>query len=278
MAASLTEINHSIGGRNVIDTPILFTSYSTGGVWWLCSGVTRSQRITGIEATSLPGGDTLNDAYFRQVRRDIDRLLPDSAQRILDVGAGVGATSAWLKSRYPGCTTIAFEGNSAIQDELAKNVDEAFILDLNGPLPDIGAPDLVLCLDVLEHLVQPLDVLRRVTSKMPDNGTVIVSLPNIAHASVSLPLLLQTRFRYRDTGILDRTHLRFFDRRSALELMNQAGFIVRGGIRIGFSGPRTRLIDIITVHGMRDHLTKGYVVAGTRVPSGRQGPVDWWIA
>jgi len=220
----------------------------------------------------------LDDAYFRHVRRDIEPLLPKSALRILDVGAGVGATSAWLKSRYPGCTTIALEGNSAIEQELAKNVDEAFILDLNGRLPDINAPDLVLCLDVLEHLLHPLDVLRRVTSNMPDNGTVIVSLPNVAHASVSLPLLLQARFRYQDSGILDRTHLRFFDRTSALELMNQAGFIVRSGIRKGFDGPRTRLIDMITGHRIRDHLTKGYVVAGRREASGRQSPIDWRTA
>ena len=98
------------------------------------------------------------------------------------------------------------------------------ILDLNGPIPDVGTPDLVLCLDVLEHLLQPLEVLKRVTSTMPDGGTVIVSVPNIAHASVSLPLLLRARFEYQDAGILDRTHVRFFDRASVVALMNQRRF------------------------------------------------------
>src|SRR5580698_8161742 len=108
----------------------------------------------------------MDEVYFRHVRRDIDRLLPTSAQRILDVGSGVGATSVWLKSRYPGCTTVALEGNADIREELARNVDEAVILDLNGQIPDVGAPDLVLCLDVLEHLMEPLEVLKRVTSTM----------------------------------------------------------------------------------------------------------------
>jgi 2-polyprenyl-3-methyl-5-hydroxy-6-metoxy-1,4-benzoquinol methylase len=220
----------------------------------------------------------MDEYYFSRVRRDIEPLLPASAQRILDVGAGVGATSAWLKSRYPGCTTVAFEGNAAIRDELASNADEAVILDLNGPIPDAGAPDLVLCLDVLEHLIDPLTVLQRVTGTMPNGGTVIVSVPNVAHASVSLPLLVQARFQYRDAGILDRTHLRFFDRNSALQLLNQAGFIVRRGIRLGFDGPRARLIDAVTGGVLRDHLTKQFVIAGTRDASGKQGPVEWLTA
>jgi trans-aconitate methyltransferase len=222
----------------------------------------------------------MDEVYFRHVRRDIDPLLPASAHRILDVGAGTGATSAWLKSRYPGCTTIALEGNAAIRDELARNVDEAVILDLNGQIPDVGVPDLVLCLDVLEHLLQPVEVLKRVTSTMPDGGTVIVSVPNIAHASVSLPLLLRARFEYQDAGILDRTHVRFFDRVSVVALMNHAGLVVRRGVRLGFDGPRARLIDAVTGHALRDHLTKQYVVAGTRnleTPA-QQGPVEWLTA
>jgi 2-polyprenyl-3-methyl-5-hydroxy-6-metoxy-1,4-benzoquinol methylase len=220
----------------------------------------------------------LDEVYFRRVRHDIDQLLPASARRILDVGAGVGATSAWLKARYPGSTTIALEGNEAIRDELAGNVDEAVILDLNGPIPDVGAPDLVLCLDVLEHLMQPVEVLKRVTSTMADGGTVIVSVPNVAHVSVALPLLLQARFEYRDAGILDRTHLRFFDRRSAVALLNEAGFIVRRGIRLGFDGPRARLFDAVTRRTLRDHLTKQFVVAGIRAASARQGAVEWLTA
>jgi SAM-dependent methyltransferase len=217
----------------------------------------------------------MHEGYFHHPRREIEWLLPEVARRILDVGSGTGATSAWLKARYPGCHTVALEGNAAVKDELARNVDDALIVDLNGPIPEIGDPDLVLCLDVLEHLTQPLEVLKRVTSAMADGGTVIVSLPNVAHASVSLPLLLKGRFEYQDAGILDRTHLRFFDRQSAVELMNQAGFIVRRGVRTGLRGPRSRIIDGITVGVLRDQLTKQYVLAGKRETGGRQGAIEW---
>jgi SAM-dependent methyltransferase len=214
--------------------------------------------------------------YYRFVRTDIMQLLPGSATRILDVGAGVGATSAWLRMHYKGCRTVALEGNPAAAAELSTNVDEFHIVDLNQPLPEVGAPDLVLLLDVLEHLVDPWDVLRRVAAIMAPHGTVIVSVPNIAHLSVSVPLFLYGSFAYADAGILDRTHLRFFVRNSAVALLNSAGLHVETGVRTGFEGPRTQLLDRLTLGRMRDHLTKQYILAGKRQGAdARQGAVRW---
>jgi 2-polyprenyl-3-methyl-5-hydroxy-6-metoxy-1,4-benzoquinol methylase len=220
----------------------------------------------------------MDETYFRHIRRDIEPLLPRTAIRILDVGCGVGATAAWLKSRYPGSRTVGLEGNPSLREELSRNVDEAHIVDLDGTLPDVGAPDLVLFLDVLEHLARPEQVLAQLTAAMPPEGTVIVSLPNVAHLSVSLPLLLRARFTYRDAGILDRTHLRFFVRQSAVALLNGAGFTVQSGVRAGFDGPRTRWLDRITFGKLRDCLTKQYIMAGRRALGGSQGDVAWRVA
>jgi 2-polyprenyl-3-methyl-5-hydroxy-6-metoxy-1,4-benzoquinol methylase len=219
----------------------------------------------------------LDDSYYRWARREIEQLLPATASRILDVGAGVGATSRWLKSRYPGAFAVALEGNASLLGELRQNVDEAHIVDLNGPLPDVGAPDLVLFLDVLEHLLRPEEVLARLTANMPANGTVIVSLPNVAHWSVSAPLFFKGRFQYEDSGLLDRTHLRFFTRKTAMELVNSAGFTVTSGTRMGF-GPRTRFFDRLTFGVARDHLTYQFLMAGSRF-SGQapEGPMSWRI-
>jgi hypothetical protein len=220
----------------------------------------------------------MDASYFRFVRREIEPLLPSSATRILDVGSGEGITAAWLKARYPGSTTMALEGNPALRDRLVRNVDDARIVDLNGPLPDVGAPDLALFLDVLEHLVHPEEVLARLTAGMPAHGSVIVSVPNVAHLSVSFPLLCGA-FEYRDAGILDRTHLRFFVLRSAISLLNAAGFTVRGGLRLGFDGPRARWLDRMTGGLLRDQLTKQYVLVGSRDGAGvQQGPVHFRTA
>jgi 2-polyprenyl-3-methyl-5-hydroxy-6-metoxy-1,4-benzoquinol methylase len=218
----------------------------------------------------------IDQAYFHHVRSDIEPLLPAHALRILDVGAGAGQTSAWLRGRYPGVHIIGLEGNPAMLEQLRKNVDEPHIVDLNGPIPDVGAPDLILCLDVLEHLVQPEIVVAHLVRAMAFGGTVIISCPNVAHFSVSIPLLLRGTFEYSDAGILDRTHLRFFVRKSMVALMNQAGLMVRSGIRIGLEGPRTRLVDRLSAGMARDHLTKQYILAGERSdPGAEQGPIEW---
>jgi SAM-dependent methyltransferase len=204
-------------------------------------------------------------------------LIPATASRILDVGAGVGTTSRWLKARYTNAFAVALEGNPTLLAELRQNVDEAHIVDLNGPLPDVGKPDLVLFLDVLEHLLHPEQVLTQLTANMPDNGTVIVSLPNVAHWSVSVPLFFEGRFQYQDAGLLDRTHLRFFTRGSAIQLMNSAGLTVTSAARGGF-GPRTQIIDRLTFGLARDHLTYQYLMAGSRFSSKiPQGPIHWRI-
>ena len=222
---------------------------------------------------------TTADGYYRWVRKEIAPLLPATAHSILDVGAGAGNTGAWLRSRYPGSYLTALEGNPDLREELSAKADRVHILDLNDDLPDLGSPDLVLCLDILEHLVRPDLVLRRLTESMANGATVIVSVPNVAHLSVSAPLLFAGQFAYREAGILDRTHLRFFVRQSALALMASAGLTVHRGIRVGFSGPRTRMLDALTVGLARDRLTKQYVMAGQRSGSGGSpADVEWLLA
>lgn len=86
--------------------------------------------------------------------------------------------------------------------------------------------DVVVCADVLEHLPDPAAVLDRVRGWIAPGGRLFVSLPNVANVAVRLSLLAG-RFEYAEAGILDRTHLRFFTRRSALRLVESAGFRIR---------------------------------------------------
>ena len=86
--------------------------------------------------------------------------------------------------------------------------------------------DVVVCADVLEHLPEPDAVLARIRRWMAPDGVLLVSLPNVANVAVRLALLAG-RFEYAETGILDRTHLRFYTRRSARRLVENAGFRIR---------------------------------------------------
>lgn len=202
--------------------------------------------------------------YYDLVRREIAPLLPQSATRIVDVGCGEGRTARWLKERYPSAHVIGIEGNREIEPALAANVDESFIHDLNLEPPDIGAPDLVLFLDVLEHLVDPLQVLKNFVGRMAGDGVVIVSLPNVSHPSVALPLALRGRWDYTDAGILDRTHLRFFVYDTAIGLIEAAGLYVDAGLYSGLQGPKSQLLDRITLRRIRHRIAKQFIMRGGR--------------
>jgi 2-polyprenyl-3-methyl-5-hydroxy-6-metoxy-1,4-benzoquinol methylase len=84
----------------------------------------------------------------------------------------------------------------------------------------------VVFADVLEHLPDPVRVLRNVHSLLNPGARVVISVPNVAHLSVRAQLFFG-RFQYSTRGILDRTHLRFFTRRTALELLTESGFTIQ---------------------------------------------------
>jgi trans-aconitate methyltransferase len=220
----------------------------------------------------------MDATYYQHVRSEIASLLPTTARRIVDVGCGSGATLGWLRGRYPKAHTIGLEGEVSNIAELKRNAHEAYLVDLNGLTPDLGRPDLMLFLDVLEHLPDPVGVLTRLTAQLADDGQVIVSVPNVAHPSVSLPLALLGEFKYSDAGILDRTHLRFFVRRSAIELMTAAGLAVDRGLFAGLDGMRGRLYDGFTLGALRPRLAKQFILRGARAPGATQGAIRWSVA
>jgi 2-polyprenyl-3-methyl-5-hydroxy-6-metoxy-1,4-benzoquinol methylase len=168
--------------------------------------------------------------YYHFVRSEITPLLPNAPARILEVGAGAGSTLKWLKAVNPKTETTAVELNSSLLDQLEQNADVVVIGAIDETISKLKTYDLILLLDVLEHLPDSTATLRKLSKLLEPEGHVIVSVPNIAHLSVSIPLLTQRRFRYQDAGILDRTHLRFFVEDTAVELLNDANLIVTAGL------------------------------------------------
>jgi len=213
--------------------------------------------------------------YYQHSRLEIEPLLPATYTRVLEVGCGGGNTLRWLRDSQPGATTIAVELNAALTTVLHANADEVHIGDASRPPAGIAPVDLMLFLDVLEHFADPGAVLASYLPLLQPGGTVIVSVPNVAHYSVSLPLLFRRRFDYAEAGILDRTHLQFFTEASAIGLLNHAGLTVTGGVVNGPNRGRTRQFDRLTGGLFRHHLSKQYIM---RAESGGQQQAVHWRA
>ena len=152
--------------------------------------------------------------------------LVGTGNRVLDVGCSTGALARVLQTRSNTVSGVEIDPEAA---KLAEPyLDRVVVGDLESiNLLDhfeAGSFDVIVFADVLEHLRDPVAVLRGALPLLTPGGAVVVSLPNIAHGSVRLALL-EGRFEYRPLGLLDDTHLRFFTRRSVEELLDAAGLL-----------------------------------------------------
>jgi 2-polyprenyl-3-methyl-5-hydroxy-6-metoxy-1,4-benzoquinol methylase len=163
--------------------------------------------------------------YYGFVRQEIAPMLPKQAPRVLEVGCGQGATLAWLKATGRCQEAIGLEYNHEASEIARTHLDHVIEADAEQfDLPTLGQFDLILCLDVLEHLRDPWQMLRKLKQQLHPQGHIIISVPNIRHHSILLPLLFRGQWQYQAAGILDRTHLRFFTQETAQDLLIQAGF------------------------------------------------------
>jgi SAM-dependent methyltransferase len=155
----------------------------------------------------------------------LSRLGPGRGRRALDVGAADGFLAAELTARDWKVT--ALERDPAQAALAATRCEQAIAVDLERETPTLaGLYDAAIYGDVIEHLSDPLRVMRELRRHLAPGGVVIVSVPNVAHLSVRFALLFG-QFEYRDRGILDRTHLRFFTRRTFVDFLGRAGLAVR---------------------------------------------------
>lgn len=178
----------------------------------------------------------------------------------MDVGSGAGVTLKWLKQIFPNAHTTALEINGSLINELKLNADTVVIGSLTDNLSMLEKFDLILLLDVLEHLVDPKDALTRLLKHLEPGGHIIVSVPNIAHLQISVPLLFKRHFEYQDAGILDRTHLRFFVKETIVQLLNEANFFVVIGLVSGLQPRRWKWLNRLSFGFLRDHLTSQYIL------------------
>lgn len=169
------------------------------------------------EAASKPG------AYYHHARPEVLELVPITARKVLDVGCGAGGFSANLKARQP----VEVHGVELVPqaaEQARSHLDKVLNNTIEESLPKLPEDyyDCIVVADVLEHLLDPWSVLMSLKGKLAAGGKIVSSIPNIQNWDV-LADLIQGRWDYQNAGILDRTHVRFFTRKSVEELFWSAG-------------------------------------------------------
>lgn len=146
---------------------------------------------------------------------------------VLDVGCASGYLAEALGRL--GCRVSGVEYDAEDAERARPFLHELVVADLNQVSPAELFPgqlfDRIVFGDVLEHLLDPERVLTSAVQLLAPDGAVVISIPNVGHGSLRLSLL-QGRWDYRDVGLLDRTHIRFFTLANLLQLVERAGLVV----------------------------------------------------
>lgn len=169
----------------------------------------------------LPGDIPLpNDSQLMTV------ALVGPGRDVLELGCSAGHVTRRLVEN--GCAVTGIEIDPAMAAEAEQFATEVLVADLDLVLPEdlLGERrfEAIVVGDVFEHLKRPVEVLRSLAGLLVPGGRLIASIPNVTHVDVRL-MLLGGRWRYQDGGLLDRTHLRFFDAQGVDELFAAAGFV-----------------------------------------------------
>lgn len=148
-------------------------------------------------------------------------------KKVLDVGCATGYLALQLGNQ--GCKVSGVEMDPEAAEQARPYLEDLLVGDLNTTrLSSHFAPesfDVIVFADVLEHLLDPFEVLQDSLELLAPGGRIVLSVPNVAHGGVRLALL-QGRWNYTDTGLLDRTHVRFFTYSTLLDLVQSAGLTV----------------------------------------------------
>jgi len=156
-------------------------------------------------------------------------FVPSAAKRILDVGCGEGTFGRHMKETL-NAEVWGVELVSSIAQVAGTQLDRVLCGDIMQQLEQLpdGYFDCITFNDVIEHLVDPYRMLVAIKQKLSPDGVVVCSIPNVRSFRNLFELVIRGEWRYVEAGILDKTHLRFFTKKSISEMFPSLGYrIVR---------------------------------------------------
>jgi 2-polyprenyl-3-methyl-5-hydroxy-6-metoxy-1,4-benzoquinol methylase len=209
--------------------------------------------------------NNFNKAYIGK-RNDILKHIPIKAKYILDIGCSIGTLGRQIKNKNK-CHVTGVELSNEMAKEAAKYLDKVIIGDVETSiLNDINDNkfECIILADIVEHLNDPWKLIIDCHRILKKDGIIIASIPNIKHFSTIYNLIIKGYWPYRERGIHDKTHLRFFTLKNIKELFKYPQFIeksINRNYRIIESPNKiNKLSKIFSILPIRNFFVFQYVV------------------
>ncbi|MGH2562966.1 MAG: class I SAM-dependent methyltransferase [Ginsengibacter sp.] len=212
-------------------------------------------------------------SYFINPRLDLISLMPaNPGQKVLEIGMGGGDTLVYIKKQKLaeevfGIDIIRLSGTN--QD--SHFIDKTYFLDLEEehlPFAD-NYFDVIIAGDVIEHLITPWDVLKKLNKVLKPGGCMLISIPNIRDIHALYSILFKGRFEYTTQGIFDKTHMRFFCKKDMIALINSVGKLKIENIipiqNFGNKNPKRKLFNKLSFKIFEEFTTSQYLFRVTKM-------------
>lgn len=171
--------------------------------------------------------------YYEGINNELLSMLPKEAQTVVEIGCAAGLFAAAYRNINPSVRYLGVEIFEEVAQKAATHLDAIVIGNIENAkvfseLEEKLAGskiDALIFGDVLEHLLNPWEIIAKFKPMMSPNGYCVTCIPNISHWTI-LAGLLHGEWNYADSGLLDRTHLRFFTKKTMIELFQNTGWQV----------------------------------------------------
>jgi trans-aconitate methyltransferase len=181
---------------------------------------------------------------------DLFKLLPPTVRRVVEVGSMHGAMARAVRQQYPSVHYTGIDIDPDYAAVSSAHCHRAFAGDVEkldqAQWDSLFPSNCWIFGDCLEHLRDPWEILRKIRARIDNDGSVVTCIPNAQHWTVQARLATGL-FRYEDSGLLDRTHIRWFTRITMLEMFAETGWRVEAGVSRAFPPlpPQEAHIDAI---------------------------------
>lgn len=185
--------------------------------------------------------------YFSLEREMFKNAIKENNLTILDVGCGTGALGSFYQKNQD-CKVYGIEISQNAYLEAKKNLFEV----VKGNVEIMELPfsenffDVVIMGDVLEHLINPISTLEKLSAVLKPGGKIYITVPNIRHWKTLLALVFKDQWDYKSWGILDYTHLRFYTLSSICKMLKTNNFRISDAQRVIQSPSKSRVFDKLT--------------------------------
>lgn len=160
--------------------------------------------------------------YYNNSRDEMLKFIPPDVKTTLEFGCASGNFSELIKDKYNAeCWGVEIDRQTC--EKAAEKLHKIINADAHQALNQIPENyfDCIIFNDVLEHLSDPYSLLRDIKSKLKSSGVIVASIPNVRFWSIIYRLVVHGKWEYKDSGILDKTHLRFFTYNSLVKMFDE---------------------------------------------------------